>query len=46
MRNTNSFALPAQALRAGAITSSRRLAPDDFEATVAALRAALTADVG
>jgi len=45
VRNTNSFALPAQALRAGAVTLEPRLAPDDFEATVAALRESLTADV-
>jgi molybdopterin molybdotransferase len=45
VRNTNSFALPAQARRAGADTLEPRLAPDDFAATVEVLRGSLGADV-
>jgi len=45
IRNTNSFALPAQARRAGADALEPHLARDDFGATVEALRESLAADV-
>jgi molybdopterin molybdotransferase len=45
IRNTNGYALPAQAAAAGATVSSVETVGDDYAETVATLRRALAADV-
>jgi molybdopterin molybdotransferase len=45
IRNTNGYALPVQALDAGALVGSVETVGDDYGRTVAALRRALAADV-
>jgi molybdopterin molybdotransferase len=45
VRNTNGYALPAQAVEAGATVVSLETVGDDYAATVEALRRALAADV-
>jgi molybdopterin molybdotransferase len=45
IRNTNGYALPVQAMDAGALVGSVETVGDDYGQTVAALRRALAADV-
>jgi molybdopterin molybdotransferase len=45
IRNTNGYAVPAQALDAGAVVAHVTTVGDDFRATVAELERALSADV-
>ena len=45
VRDTNAYAVPAQARRAGAEVVDLQTVPDDYDATVGALRTGLRADV-
>jgi molybdopterin molybdotransferase len=45
IRNSNAFTVPAQVERAGALVASGERVPDDREATIDAIRAALDDDV-
>jgi len=45
VRDTNAYTVPAQARRAGAEVVDLQTAPDDYDATVGALRTGLRADV-
>jgi molybdopterin molybdotransferase len=45
IHNTNGYAVPAQVIEAGAIPVAVETLPDDYEATVRGLEAALDADV-